>query len=79
MIGAHQSSPSIMFTIMGSGSTVFMEGSSMVTKNTSGCNNAFQGMYGCNNVFMEGSLFFCPFDILYCESLEIVLHPPDGG
>jgi hypothetical protein len=29
MIGAHQSSPCTIFTILGSGSTVLMEGSSM--------------------------------------------------
>jgi hypothetical protein len=35
MIGAHQSSTYMMFIIMGSGSTAFMKGSSMVWKNTS--------------------------------------------
>jgi hypothetical protein len=35
MIGGHQSSPCIMFSILGSGSTAFIEGSSIVCKNTS--------------------------------------------
>jgi hypothetical protein len=41
MIGACQSSPSIMFTILGSGSTVFTEQSSMLCKSTSDYNVAF--------------------------------------
>jgi hypothetical protein len=41
MIGAHRSSPCILFTIMGSGSTVFAEGSLITWKNTSGGSTAF--------------------------------------
>jgi hypothetical protein len=41
MIGAHESSPCMMFTILGSGSTVFIEGSSITWKNTSGGSTAF--------------------------------------
>jgi hypothetical protein len=76
MIGARQSSPSIMFTILGSGSTVFMEGFLMVWKNTSGC-NADMLVTALDN--SSASVFFCPFDILDYESLEIVIHPLDGG
>jgi hypothetical protein len=36
MIGARQSSPWIIFTALGSGSTIFTEESSSVWKNTSG-------------------------------------------
>jgi hypothetical protein len=41
MIGACQSSPCMMFTNLSSDSTIFMERSSMVWKNTSDCNAAF--------------------------------------
>jgi hypothetical protein len=41
MIGACQSSPCVMFIILGFGSTVFTEESSMVWKNTSGGNVVF--------------------------------------
>jgi hypothetical protein len=41
MIGARQSSPCMIFTILGSGLTIFMEGSLMSWKNTSGGNTAF--------------------------------------
>jgi hypothetical protein len=41
MIGTLQSSPCIMFIILGSGLTVLTEGSSITWKNTSGGSTAF--------------------------------------
>jgi hypothetical protein len=41
MIGARQSSPCMMFTILGPGSTVFTEGSLTTWKNTSGGSTTF--------------------------------------
>jgi hypothetical protein len=41
MIGARQSSPCMMFTILGSDSTVLTEGSLMTWKNTSGGSTIF--------------------------------------
>jgi hypothetical protein len=55
MIGAHQSSPYIIFTILGFGSTVFTEGSSMTWKNTSGGITAFLAAASTN---LSASLFF---------------------
>jgi hypothetical protein len=76
MIGARQSSPCITFTILGSGSTVFMKGPSMVWKNTSGCNAVFLAAALASS---SSSVFFCSFDILDCEPLGVILHSPDGG
>jgi hypothetical protein len=73
MICGRQSSPYMMFTILGSDSTVFMEGTSMVQENTSSGNAIFlAAALASSSTFA----FFFPFDILNCEPLEIILHPP---
>jgi hypothetical protein len=66
----------MMFTILGSGSIVFMEGSSMLWKNTSSGNAIFLAAAFASS---SASVFFCPFDVFSCEPFEVVLHPPDGG
>jgi hypothetical protein len=75
MIGARQSSIYMMFTILGSGSIVFIEGPSMVWKNTSSCDVNFLVAALASS---SASMLFCPFNILDCEPFEVVLHPPDN-
>jgi ascorbate-specific PTS system EIIC-type component UlaA len=66
MIGAHQSSPCMIFTIIGFISAIFTEGYSMVWKNTSGGNIVFLTTALPNS---STSMVFCPFDVLDCEPL----------
>jgi hypothetical protein len=72
-MGAHQSSSSMILISLGSGSTVFMEASSMTWKNTS----IGIGLLRAAAFARSSTCVFVSFNVLHGETFEVIFQPPD--